>query len=67
MEAKMTKVDPGYVHDYKREISGRCHNCNVRFIWPRRLGKLSEKKCPQCGSRLRQTTHLFKGTTYQIQ
>lgn len=63
---KLEKVEPGYVHEYKREISGRCHKCNVRFIWPRRLGKLSEMPCPQCGGSLRQTTHIFKGKTLRI-
>ena len=47
--------------DYTTERSGRCHKCNIRYIWPAKEGMLKDAYCPKCGERLRQTTHLFKG------
>lgn len=62
-----TKIDPGRSPDYGREISGRCRKCGSRFMWPRKLGKLSEMLCPFCNCRLGSTTHLFKGATYCLE
>jgi PHP family Zn ribbon phosphoesterase len=61
------EIAPGVSPDYGKTLSGRCRTCNTRFIWPRRLGKLSEMKCPKCGAQLRGTTHMFKGDTYEIE
>lgn len=46
--------------NYKRQTSGRCHNCKIRFVWE---GKplLKDAYCPYCGYQLQQTTHLWKG------
>lgn len=44
----------------KRQITGRCHACNVRFTWcppP----KLRDANCPRCGVPLNLTTHYFRG------
>jgi len=43
-----------------RETTGRCPNCLIRFTWK---GKplLKDAFCPFCRSKLKQTTHLWKG------
>jgi uncharacterized paraquat-inducible protein A len=41
----------------KRNVSGRCHRCNIRYVWqPPPL--LRDAYCPRCSSKLQQTTHL---------
>jgi hypothetical protein len=62
----MTEIVPGVCPDYKTEVTGRCHACKARFIWPRKLGKLKDMQCPSCLVPLHQTTHLFKGDTYRL-
>ena len=53
--------------DYAKEVSGRCHRCNIRYIWKKGKPKLKDAICPNCGqSRLRATTHLFKGPSYRL-
>ena len=47
-------------HHYGRELTGRCHICNIRFIWPTKVTKLRDAYCPLCGGKLRATTHEFK-------
>lgn len=42
-----------------RVTKGRCHHCNVAYMF---AGRLKDTKCPRCGSQLQATTHLFKGT-----
>jgi hypothetical protein len=53
------------IHDYAHELSGRCHKCNIRFIWDRRgrdgrPKRLKDARCPRCRGPLHPTTHLFK-------
>jgi rRNA maturation endonuclease Nob1 len=43
-----------------RETTGRCHRCKIRFIWEGKP-RLKDAFCPDCGSKLQQTTHLWKG------
>lgn len=62
----MQQILPGESPDYLNERTGRCHNCKIRFIWPTKMGRLRDMKCPVCGSQLRQTTHMWKGETYRI-
>jgi len=45
------------------ETQGRCHECNIRFIWPARKPALKAALCPICRTQLKQTTYLFKGFT----
>lgn len=49
--------------DYRRDVSGRCRSCNIRFIWGKGMPRLKDAACPYCGSPLYLTTHLFKGKT----
>lgn len=63
---KVTKIEPGGYPDYLNERTGRCHHCKARFLWPTKLGKLKDSKCPFCGSQLYQTTYQWKGDTYRI-
>lgn len=53
------------IHDYAHEISGRCLNCNIRYIWDKRgrdgrPKRLKDARCPRCHCKLQQTTHLFR-------
>jgi hypothetical protein len=64
---KVYHITPGTVQEYHKEVSGRCHKCNARFIWSRRLGKLPAMTCPFCFAHLHETTHLFKGDTYRLE
>ena len=43
-----------------RETSGRCHRCLIRFTW-HGSPRLKDAYCPDCGSKLQPTTHLWKG------
>lgn len=53
--------------DYTKEVSGRCHYCNIRYIWKKNHPKLKDAICPNCGTHpLKQTTHIFKGKTYKL-
>ncbi len=62
------RIEPGISPDYKKETTGRCHKCNSRFIWNKKLGKLSQMTCPFCpGFHLKLTTHQFKGDTYRLE
>lgn len=63
---KVITVEPGRSPNYGKEISGRCHKCNSRFLWPRKLGKLEDMLCPFCNIHLSLTTHMFKGDTYEL-
>lgn len=63
---KMIPLKAGTLSGYGNEVSGRCRKCNIRFIWPRRYGKLSDMNCPQCGIPLRGTTYLFQGKTVEL-
>ncbi len=48
--------------DYKKETSGRCHKCEVRFVWPKSAHiLLKDAFCPRCGRKLQLTTHMWKG------
>jgi hypothetical protein len=58
-----------YSHNYSagvtimpRITTGRCHHCNIRFVWQ---GEplLRHALCPLCKRPLNQTTHLFQGTS----
>lgn len=60
------RIEEGHSPD-KTECSGRCHRCDIRFIWARKLGKLSELICPFCFEHLKPTTHLFKGETMYLE
>ncbi len=64
---KVTQIEPGGSPDYSNERTGRCHQCKARFIWPAKLGKLKDTKCPLCGSQLQPTTYMWKGATYRIE
>ncbi len=69
MEAKMPKtekIQPGGSPDYFNERTGRCHRCKARFIWPTKLGRTKNTKCPFCGDQLQQTSYMWKGDTYRI-
>lgn len=48
----------------KRTTTGRCHKCNIRFVWHVNL-RLYHALCPICDTPLKQTTHLFKGKTLE--
>jgi hypothetical protein len=63
---EIKKVDPGRSPEYGKEMSGRCHKCNSRFLWARKLGKLKDMLCPFCNKHLSGTTHLFNGDTYEL-
>jgi hypothetical protein len=65
-EFKLTDIDAGISPDYPTERTGRCHTCNIRFIWPDKLGRLKDMSCPICGTALAHTTHMFKGRTVKI-
>jgi hypothetical protein len=53
--------------NYDKETSGRCHRCNIRYIWKRNTPKLKDAVCPNCGcTKLKQTTHLFKGKSIRL-
>jgi rRNA maturation endonuclease Nob1 len=45
-----------------RETTGRCHRCKIRFVWTGKP-RLKDAFCPHCGSKLHQTTYLWKGIT----
>jgi hypothetical protein len=62
----LTQIAPGLPPDYPTERTGRCRNCNIRFIWPVKIGSLKNMVCPICYTPLSQTTHLFKGKTYKL-
>lgn len=66
VDVQVTKIQPGGYPDYFSERTGRCHSCKARFIWPQKLGKLKDSKCPFCGSQLQQTTYMWRGNTYRI-
>jgi predicted SprT family Zn-dependent metalloprotease len=59
-------IEPGTNLEYLTERSGRCRQCNIRYLWLRRLGNLSHMKCPKCGGRLSLTTYRFRGETRWI-
>jgi DNA-directed RNA polymerase subunit RPC12/RpoP len=63
---RLTEITPGQSPDYYKERTGRCTKCNIRFIWPQTYSNLKGMICPKCGSRLAQTTHMFKGKTIRI-
>lgn len=65
--AKVVQIEPGGSPDYLNERTGRCHKCRARFIWPAKMGRLKDMKCPFCGDQLRQTTYMWKGATYRIE
>ena len=65
-EFLLTDIDANTSPDYPTERTGRCHKCNIRFIWPNSFGRLKDMTCPICGTALAQTTHLFKGRTIKI-
>ncbi len=50
--------------DYPEGTGGRCHHCNVRYVW-KGAPRLKNAYCRWCGGKLRQTTHLFKGRTVE--
>lgn len=53
--------------NYRTDVSGRCHKCNIRYIWKKNHPKLKDAVCPNCGrTPLKQTTHLFKGRTIKL-
>lgn len=62
----LTEITPQTVPDYPNERTGRCHHCDVRYIWPQKIGSLKTMTCPTCGGPMSQTTHLFKGKTVRI-
>ena len=40
---------------------GRCRNCNIVWWWNENKDRrLRDTRCPKCGGRLGQTTHLVK-------
>ena len=52
----------------KRKLTGRCPKCDVRYVWPAHKCKLRDAGCPECGTRLWATTHMFKrGPTREIE
>lgn len=54
--------------DYKKEVSGRCHKCNIRYIWKKNKPKLKDAVCPNCGmTKLKATTHMFKGKSIRLE
>jgi hypothetical protein len=65
-EISSMEIEPGESPDYGREKSGRCRKCNIRFIWPAKIGRLKDMNCIFCGSQLQLTTHLFKGETHLL-
>lgn len=66
VNVELVKIVPGESPDYGKQKSGRCHNCEARFIWPSKLGALKDSRCPFCGGNLQLTTHLWTGSTYRI-
>jgi DNA-directed RNA polymerase subunit RPC12/RpoP len=66
LSVTIAKIEPGGSPDYLTERTGRCHNCKARFIWPTKLGKLKNSKCPFCGSQLYLTSYMWQGDTYRI-
>ncbi|KKN72368.1 hypothetical protein LCGC14_0411950 [marine sediment metagenome] len=53
--------------DYKTEVSGRCHRCNIRYIWKKNHPKLKDAIYPNCGmEQLHQTIRLFKGKSIRV-
>lgn len=64
----VVKIEAGIAPIYGKQLSGRCHPCNSRFLWDKKLGKLKDMRCPFCNSRLRLTTYQFKrGTNYRLE
>lgn len=43
-----------------RETQGRCHVCQIRYVWPSKKGPLRGAHCEACGAELRQTVHYVK-------
>jgi PHP family Zn ribbon phosphoesterase len=66
MEVKVTEIPALTIPNHPDERTGRCHKCNVRYIWPTKLARLTEMTCPTCGGPMSHTTHLFKGRTARI-
>ena len=50
--------------DFPGYTSGRCWKCNVRFIWKGKP-RLKDAYCRWCESKLKATTHQFKGETVE--
>jgi hypothetical protein len=46
-----------------RSTQGRCHVCQLRYVWPLKKGLLRGAHCERCGSELRQTNHLCRNRT----
>lgn len=44
---------------------GKCKPCKTYWVWSREV-RLSKMKCPQCGGKLKQTTHLCKDIRRRI-
>jgi Zn finger protein HypA/HybF involved in hydrogenase expression len=66
IKIRSTTGDTANFRDLQRkEHSGRCQTCNIRYIW---TGKpmVQDAKCPSCGCWLFRTTHLFKGRTLRL-
>ena len=42
-----------------RERQGKCRRCRVRWVWTKTM-PLKRAYCPDCGSKLEQTTHMMK-------
>ena len=49
-EFLLTDIDANTSPDYPTERTGRCHKCNIRFIWPNSFGRLKDMTCPICGT-----------------
>lgn len=49
-----------------RVTQGRCHTCQLRYVWPSSKGPLRGSYCERCGSELRQTVHYVKNKTVQL-
>lgn len=44
-----------------RTRQGKCTKCRVRWVWPdkRTEPRVREAHCPECGTKLKATTHLL--------
>lgn len=50
-----------------RDTQGRCKRCGVRYVWRTSQGPLRGAHCDECGVKLVQTTHRFKGPARRLE
>lgn len=45
---------------------GKCERCECAYLWPAKLMMLRDAYCPTCGSKLSQTTHLYRRGPWKV-